>query len=138
VADSVPHRDELANQKLYRIIKEMAIKAEFTFIGIGRIAYDAPLHKDGFITGDEVDELIQRGAVGEMLGWTLDQNGVLVSLSLNRRIASLTLPHPPNHPTIAIAGGAAKARAILAVLNGRWITGLITDEAAAEGILNMA
>ena len=138
VADSAHHRDELVNQRLYRVVQEMATTADVAFIGIGRVAHDAPLHKDGFITDDEVDELLQEGAVGEMLGWTLDQNGALVPFSLNRRIASLALPSPPLHPTIAIAGGAVKARAILAVLNGRWLTGLITDEAAAKTILDAA
>jgi DNA-binding transcriptional regulator LsrR (DeoR family) len=37
---------------------------------------------------------------------------------------------------IAIAGGSAKAPAIRAALHGRWITGLITDEAAAQIILD--
>jgi DNA-binding transcriptional regulator LsrR (DeoR family) len=138
VADSAHHRDELVNQQLYRVVQEMAETADIAFIGIGRVAYDAPLHRDGFITDDEVDELVQEGAVGEMLGWALDQNGALLPFLLNRRIASLALASPPNRPTIAIAGGAAKARAILAVLNGRWITGLITDEAAAKGILDAA
>lgn len=138
VADSVRHRDELINQRLYRVVAERAGIAEIALIGIGRVAHGAPLHRDGFITDEEIEELFQGGAVAEMLGWTLDQNGALLPLPLNRRIASLSLPNPPNRSTIAIAGGAVKARAILAVLNGRWITGLITDEAAAKGILAAA
>jgi DNA-binding transcriptional regulator LsrR (DeoR family) len=135
VADSVRHRDELVNHRLYRVVQEMAATADAAFIGIGRVVHGAPLHKDGFITDAEVEELLHEGAVAEILGWTLDRNGALMPFPLNRRIASLPLSSPPGHPTIAIAGGAAKARAILAVLRGRWITGLITDEAAAEGIL---
>ncbi len=138
VADSVRHRDELVDQRIYRVVQEMAATAEVAFIGIGRVAHNAPLHRDGFITDAEVDELLQGGTIAEILGWTLNQDGALVPFSVNRRIASLPLSSPPNRPTIAIAGGAAKARAILAVLKGRWITGLITDEAAAKAILDGA
>jgi DNA-binding transcriptional regulator LsrR (DeoR family) len=138
VADSVHHRDELVNQRLYRVVQDMAATADAAIVGVGSVAHGAPLHRDGFISDVEVEELLHEGAVAEMLGWALDRNGALLPFSLNRRIASLALSSPPNHPTIAVAGGTAKAQAILAVLRGRWITGLITDEAAAEGILAAA
>jgi hypothetical protein len=39
---------------------------------------------------------------------------------------------------VAIAGGSPKSRAIAAVLQSRVITGLITDEATAKAVLNLA
>ena len=40
--------------------------------------------------------------------------------------------------TVAIAGGEAKHEAILAVLRGRILSGLVTDEAAARHVLESA
>ncbi|MBC8653852.1 sugar-binding transcriptional regulator, partial [Providencia vermicola] len=42
---------------------------------------------------------------------------------------------PPNKPVIAFAGGSHKTHAIQAVLNGGWVTGLVTDEATAHHLL---
>ena len=40
--------------------------------------------------------------------------------------------------TVAVAGGEAKHEAILAVLRGRILSGLVTDEAAARHVLGSA
>ena len=47
------------------------------------------------------------------------------------------IPHrlPLERLTIGVAGGQSKVRAIAAALRGRLVSGLITDEVAARGIL---
>lgn len=136
VAESVEHRDQLLNQRLYRLITEVVEIAEVGFVGIGPIARDAPLHKDKFISNAELEELLRLGAVGEILGWTFDRDGQLIPSSINDRVTSLPFQRPPRIPMIAIAGGVAKAPAIRAALRGRWINGLVTDEAVARILLD--
>lgn len=136
VAESVEQRDQVLNQKVYRLITEVVETAEVGFVGIAPIERGAPLHKDGFISDAELEELLGLGAVGEILGWTFDEDGRLLLSSINDRVTSLPLQHLPRMPVIAVAGGAAKASAIRAALRGRWVTGLITDEAAARAVLD--
>lgn len=136
VAESIEQRDQLLNQRLYRLVTEVAELAEVALVGIGPINHDAPMHKDGFISDAELDELLGLGAVGEIMGWTFDKDGKLLRSSINDRVTSQPFQRPPRIPVIGLAGGAAKASAIRAALYGRWINGLITDETVARMILD--
>lgn len=79
--------------------------------------------------------MIELGAVGEIAGWAYDAQGVLLQKGTNNRVASVPLEQPAHRLMIGVAGGEKKAEAILAALRGKLITGLITDEAAAQEIL---
>jgi DNA-binding transcriptional regulator LsrR (DeoR family) len=94
-----------------------------------------PLHRDGFLTEDEVIELVQAGAVGENLGWAFNEAGELVHASTQQRVTSIQLRKPPKKPVIALAGGERKAPAVVGALRGQWINGLVTDETCARMIL---
>lgn len=136
VATSVEERALLQTQRSFVAVKTLVEQAKATFVGISQIAWNAPLHEDGFINDEEVTELLALGAVGEIAGWAFDQHGVVLQTGTNSRVASVPLEQPARRLIIGVAGGAKKAEAILAALQGRLITGLITDEAAATAILN--
>jgi DNA-binding transcriptional regulator LsrR (DeoR family) len=135
VATSVKERQLLQTQRSFITVKNLAEQAKATFVGISQIAWNAPLHQDGFINDDEIAELIELGAVGEIAGWAFNQQGVLLQQGTNSRVASVPLQQPAQRLIIGVAGGEKKVEAILAALNGKLITGLITDEAAAQAIL---
>ena len=135
VATSIEERELLQTQRSFIAVKTLAEQAKATFVGISHIAWNAPLHQDGFINDDEVAQLIDLGAVGEIGGWAYDCKGVLLQEGTNSRVASVPLEQPARRLIIGVAGGVKKAEAILAALYGKLITGLITDEAAAQAIL---
>lgn len=136
VATSVEERALLQTQRSFIAVKTLAEQAKATFVGVSHIAWNAPLHQDGFINDDEVAELIELGAVGEIAGWAYDQHGALLQQGTNSRVASVPLEQPASRLVIGVAGGAKKAEALLAALRGELLTGLITDEAAARAILD--
>lgn len=109
-----------------------------TFVGISDIAWNAPLHQNGFINDDEVAELVELGAVGEIAGWAYDRQGILLQQGINTRVASIPLEQPAQRLIIGVAGGEKKAEAILAALRGKLISGLIVDEAPAQAILTIS
>ena len=135
VASSVEERKLLQTQRSFTTIKSLVNQAKVTFVGIGDIGWNAPLHESGFIDDKEISELIELGAVGEIAGWAYDKHGVLLKTSTNTRIAGVPLEQPVRRLTIGVAGGLHKKEAILAALKGRLINGLITDEAVAKSIL---
>ncbi|MGL5926822.1 sugar-binding transcriptional regulator [Chroococcidiopsis sp.] len=135
VATSVEERELLQTQRSFIAVKTLAEQAKATFVGIGQIVWNAPLHQNGFINDDEVAELVELGAVGEIAGWAYDRHGVLLQQGTNSRVASVPLEQPVQRLVIGVAGGMKKAEAILAALRGKLITGLIIDEAAAQTIL---
>ncbi|WP_240454112.1 sugar-binding transcriptional regulator [Halomonas sp. NO4] len=134
VAGSVEEKEAMLHQRLFQAIAEVAKEAEAAFIGVGRIDRQATLFQDHFISEAELDELLSRQAVGELLGWPLNQNGEVIDCSITRRVTSLPLELFRDQPLVALAGGREKAPAILAALRGGWLKGLITDEAAARRI----
>lgn len=134
-ADGEDDRAMWCNHRIYRTVSEKASQANVTFIGIGTIEPGCPLHKDGFISLEEVEKLEKSGAVGEVLGHFMGQGGQRIDSVLNSRLTSVG-PHPhDDQPVIALAGGADKQIAIRAALEGRWINGLVTDESCAQALL---
>ncbi|MBD2079832.1 sugar-binding transcriptional regulator [Leptolyngbya sp. FACHB-17] len=135
VATSIEERQLLQTQRSFITVKTLAEQAKATFVGISHVAWNAPLHQDGFINDEEVAKLIELGAVGEIAGWAYNRDGVLLQEGINSRVASVPLQQPAQRLVIGVAGSEKKAEAILAAMRGKLITGLVTDKAVAEAIL---
>jgi DNA-binding transcriptional regulator LsrR (DeoR family) len=116
-------------------VKAVAAKADLRLIGIGQMDQKAQVYVDGFVTREELFELMRLGAVGEITGWAYDAKGRLIKGGTNGRLTSIPPQTPAQAATIAAAVGLAKVPAIRAALAGRLINGLITDEATARAIL---
>lgn len=112
--------------------------ADVTFVGIANIDETAPLVRDGFLSVDESHALMKEGAVGEIVGWAYDIQGQLISGLTNDRVSSAPLTPGNERPVIGLAVGQEKVPAILGALRGKLVNSLITDEATAEAILQMA
>jgi len=138
IADNEAERAQWCNHRLYRIVESLSGEADVAFVGIGNMGLNCPLHEDGFLTSDEVRELMQLGAIGEMLGLPIDANGQRIDSPTGRRVTSIWLDSPPKRPTIGFAGGARKRDAVIATLRGGWLSGLVTDEACARAALAAA
>jgi len=117
-------------------VKAVAAKADLRLIGIGQMDQKAQMHVDGFVTREELFEMMRLGAVGEITGWAYDAKGKLIKGGTNRRLTSIPPQAPAETTTIAAAIGQAKVPAIKAALAGRLINGFITDEATARAILD--
>ena len=135
VAGSVDEKQALQAQRLFQAVAEVARQAEAAFIGIGRIDRRATLFQDHFISETELEELLALDAVGELLGWPMNQAGKVIDCSITRRVTSLPLEALGNQSLVALAGGHDKGPAILAALQGGWLNGLVTDESAARYIV---
>jgi DNA-binding transcriptional regulator LsrR (DeoR family) len=135
LADSPEERKQWCHHRLYRIVEELSNQFDVAFVGIGDIRLGCPLHRDGFLTSEEVMELLKAGAVGDNLGWAFNDAGELVRASTQQRVTSIQLRRPPKKPVIAFAGGEHKACAVLGALRGQWINGLVIDEICARMIL---
>jgi DNA-binding transcriptional regulator LsrR (DeoR family) len=117
-------------------VKAVAAKADLRLIGIGQMDQKAQVHIDGFVTREELFEMMRLGAVGEITGWAYDAKGRLIKGGANRRLTSIPPQVPAETATIAAVVGSAKVPAIKAALAGRLINGLITDEATARAVLD--
>jgi DNA-binding transcriptional regulator LsrR (DeoR family) len=85
---------------------------------------------------EALDSLHKAGAVGDVLGTFLDEYGRPVDHPLNSRVMALSPLELKAYPiSILASGGLPKAPVIRGILNARYIRRLVTDEAAAEGLL---
>jgi DNA-binding transcriptional regulator LsrR (DeoR family) len=117
-------------------VRALAAKADLRLIGIGQMDQNAQVLVDGFVTRQELFDMMRRGAAGELTGWAFDAEGRIIDGGTNRRLTSIPPRVPATALTIGAAVGKAKVSAIRAALKGRLINGLITDEATAGAILN--
>lgn len=135
IATSAEERALLHKQAMVSTTLELAARADVTFVGIGELGPGAPLSADGFISKNELDDLLAAGAVGEIVGWAFDAEGHLIKGLANDRVASAPIPASDKGEVIALAAGNRKTTAILAALRAHLVNGLVTDEMTAEKIL---
>jgi DNA-binding transcriptional regulator LsrR (DeoR family) len=134
-ATTPAQREQLLALDPVRRVFAMARDADAWFSGLSQFDADAALLRDGFISRDELAELLRLGAVGENLGWAFDAQGRLLEEGPNLRITSVRPTPGSDKPRICVAHGAAKVAALHAALLGRVVNGLVTDEATARALL---
>jgi DNA-binding transcriptional regulator LsrR (DeoR family) len=134
---SIEEKNQLHAQHNITANLKLAKNADVTFVGIGSLGEKSPLHIDGFVDADELKELQNLGAVGEMISWVYDKNGKLLDCTVNQRVASTPLVTNENKQIYAIAAGEEKVLAILGAVRSNMISGLITNEYTAERLLSI-
>lgn len=138
VFDTVAEMEAFLNLRPIRHSTELARTADVCFVGVGQMGNDAPILADGFLSRAQMDELLQAGAIGEVVGTIFDSTGTYVKTALGARIGGIRLEPGRKGQVIAIAGGPSKYTAIIAALRGKIINGLITDEDTARAVLAAA
>jgi DNA-binding transcriptional regulator LsrR (DeoR family) len=128
-------RDQMLQIDPIARVRAVAAKADLRLVGIGQMDQGAQVRIDGFVTREELLEMMRLGAVGELTGWAFDAEGSVIKGGTNDRLTSIPPKIPAEALTIGAALGAAKVSAIRAALKGRLINGLITDETTASAIL---
>jgi DNA-binding transcriptional regulator LsrR (DeoR family) len=135
VAATPEERDLLITIEPVKRVHALAARADLTIVGVGQMDFEAQQLIDGFISRQELIDLMRAGAIGEVVGWAIDSNGRVLTGGTNARVTSV--PHRPDEDrlVVGVAVGPPKIRSINAALRGRIITGLITDEATATALL---
>jgi DNA-binding transcriptional regulator LsrR (DeoR family) len=132
---SEAEREQLLRIAAVTRVRAIAENADLRLVGIGQIDQGAQVHVDGFITRDELLEIMRLGAVGEVTAWAFDAEGRVIDAGTNKRVTSVPHRVPAQALTVGAALGPAKVTAIRAALKGQILNGLITDEATAKALL---
>ena len=135
LTETVEDREALQGQRAFTVLRELREQARASFFGISEIGWQAPIHRDGFMTDADISALVEAGAVGEITGWSFDANGRPLDCQVNRRVASIPLEAPPKRLTVVVGSGPQKVAPLRAALKGRLASALITDEATAKALL---
>ncbi|MCK4893179.1 MAG: sugar-binding transcriptional regulator, partial [Calditrichia bacterium] len=136
VVDSANLKQAILSDKNISRTLELGRKADIALFTVGSFDYDSVLVKADYFESDEVEALLQSGAVGDICSRILKADGTICSEELNSRTIGIELEEIKKKPySIAVAGGKEKLAAIQAGLKGKWFNYLITDEWIATELL---
>ena len=119
-------------------IRKVWRKCTVTVNGIGTIGSDSLFVRQNAVTCEQMDELIAKGAVGNLLGRWYDQNGNFIDCDLNREATSIPLEDFVNiGRRVLVSGEQDRVMAINAVLNKGIYNVFITIDSIAESLIGM-
>ncbi len=136
VTGSVEEKNVLKQQMAFKTSASMVDSADLLVRGVGYMSPDAPLFLDGFINEEELQYMLDAGAVGEILGHCFDASGRLIAGGHHDRLTSFSLQSPPDLRSMIVQTGQRRVPAIKAAFNGRLANCLITDETTALALLD--
>jgi len=94
------------------------------------------LVESGYLTPDDVTELVRNGAVGDVVGRYIDADGNIVDASLDERTVGLGLDELRSAATaIFVVAGSSKHDVAKAVVLSGLCTVLVSDESTARALL---
>ncbi|HYW85526.1 MAG TPA: sugar-binding domain-containing protein, partial [Spirochaetia bacterium] len=97
----------------------------------------ASLFKMGYLSSADLQRLIGKGAVGDILCRYFDSHGDFIDDDVHDRVIGIPMDvmGDPKKLIIGVAGGPSKVRAIRAALLKKYINVLITDEGTARDLM---
>lgn len=128
----------------------LAIEADRTVAGVLQLAASASVYlysagvadessvlvDSGYLSADDVAELVRRGAVGDVVGRYIDADGNIVDPGLDDRTVGISLEQlRAAEISIAVIAGSAKHAIARAVVGSSLCTVFVTDEATAGAVL---
>lgn len=139
-AESPQQRQALLNMKPIKDILNIARRANIALLGIGTV--DPETSRFVQFTALSAEEMRQIAdlyhGIGELLAIIYDQTGKPCAQSYADRVVGLTIEELRAIPLrIGVAGSLSKAQAIHGALCGGYLHTLITDETAAQGVLEL-
>lgn len=136
-------RDALCRQPEIRATLGWFSRLDLAIIGIGAYVEGrqprSSLLQAGVLNERDVEAMRRAGAIGDIGLLPFDSQGRFVAEELMRRAIGISVDELRRVPcVVAVAGGAEKAKAIAAALRTGIIDVLVTDGAAADGLVVLA
>ncbi|TDW29102.1 sugar-binding transcriptional regulator [Cryobacterium psychrophilum] len=118
-------------------VLEQGANATAYLYSAGQADENSALVDSGYLTVAQITELVQKGAVGDIVGRYIDKNGRIVDPELDERTVGIQLEQLRRAPhAIAVISGRAKHRVARAIVDNGLCTVLITDEDTANALLS--
>ncbi|MFC5387537.1 sugar-binding transcriptional regulator [Aquamicrobium segne] len=136
VVDSIETKTALVERCGLQEIFQLADTLDVVLVSVGGIASATTFYRGGFLKEEDREELVARGAVGDLLFHFFDRNGVLVDHPINRLVMSVEVDRLRRAPVrILSSGGEEKIGALMGAMTLLKPTVLITDEESARCML---
>ncbi|WP_187994492.1 sugar-binding transcriptional regulator [Schaalia sp. JY-X159] len=124
---------QLRKEETVKGALENARKVDVALTGIGGIGMESSLWRSGTSSEEDLQEVRESGAVGDLLAVFFDKDGSPVPLSRDACRIGIGMGALEQIPVVvAVAAGRAKHEAILAALKTKCIDVLVTDTATVD------
>lgn len=135
ICDSAKTRKLLMAQPIVQDIHRRALEADIAIVSIGGID-SATIREVGLVDADEYRSVLKNGAIGNFLGYFINENADVVKHPVNTRVIGISGDGFKNIPRrVMVSGGKHKVKVLKAVLEKGLITDMITDAATASNLL---
>jgi deoxyribonucleoside regulator len=132
-------REVLERDRIVRDVLELARSAEALCFSFGSLDEESVLLQSGNILERELHELLEAGAVGDVLSRFVSREGAVADAGIDERTIGLSLDDIARHPfAIGVVAGRAKFDVTVAALRAGLVSVLVTDEATANHVLEYA
>ena len=140
IVDTLETKQALLSDSHIRRAFDLFGAITMAFVGIGAPLPTSIVMRDGSIMSqDQLDHLLELGAVGDIGLRFFDACGQLIKSSLNDLVFGITLDQLKQvDRVVGVAGGLQKYQAVCAALRGSLINVLITDAPLANKLLTCA
>jgi DNA-binding transcriptional regulator LsrR (DeoR family) len=129
--------DALLKDQQIKETLELGRKADLALVGLGRPTPSSPVIQSGILSPDELSQLEELGAVGDIGLRFMDSNGGAIENEINDRIIGLELGNYKKiKKLVGIAAGPEKYEVVKSTLLGKFIKVLITDENIGRKLLS--
>lgn len=128
-------RDTLLKLPQVRAVHDHLARAQVAIVGVGTLENSVFVER-GTLSPDNIQELRDAGAVGEVCGRFFDKNGEECETDWRDQVMSAEAAQLRKIPqTIGVVSGNDRTAAISAAIRGKLINGLIIDESGAMTLL---
>ena len=115
-------------------------KAHVALCGVGTTAPEySSFYLAGSVSLQELNHLLQEGAIGDVCGLHFDENGQPTAEDFSERLVTIRPRDLLSIPVrLGVAGGEGKVKAILGALRSKYINVLVTDSVTARKVVDLA
>lgn len=138
--DTREHRDMLLSLGPIKEILDITRQANIALLGVGTVEPERSRFVEfTALSAEDMRRVAENcGGVGEIGAYVYDMEGKPCAEEYAERVVGLSLQELKRIPfVIGVAGTAAKALPLYGALRGGYLHTLITDEAAAQGVLQI-
>jgi len=138
IVDSLTVKEALLSDSYVQAAFDSFQKITVAYVGIGMPSPEGVLYRSSIVSKDELADLTQRGAVGDIALRFIDAQGQLIRSDLDERVVGISVDQLKRiDRVVGVAGGASKRDVVYATLTGKLINVLITDQLLAAALLEM-
>lgn len=138
IVDSETVKKAIIKDKNIASILNLGKKASIAVITIGAFGSQSALVRAGYLSSSQVDDLVKKGAVGDIFSRFININGEICDQELDRKTIAIELQDFKNiENRIAVVSGVERAKCLCGALRGGYCNILITEETTATEVLRL-